>query len=84
MQPVDGLGGRADRRVEAKRTLGAADIVIDRLGTQTTGRPFFQSSRRSQAAIAADGDQGVESAGLERGDQVVGAIDLALRASGPG
>ena len=51
------------------------------LGTQTTGRPFRQSSweicRLPSPPID---DQRVEAAGLERRDQVVRAVGLVLLA----
>ena len=47
------------------------------LGTQTTGQPPLpQLVGNLEAALTADRDQGIESAGLKGRDQIVGPIDL--------
>jgi hypothetical protein len=81
VQPVERLGRRAHRRIEAERPLGAADVVVDRLGHAHHGEALApQLVRDLETAVAAYGDERVESAGLKRGDQIVRAIGLVLPA----
>ena len=47
-------------------------------GTQTTGSPYPELVGDLEAAVAADGDEGVEAAGLEGGHQIVRPVDLHL------
>ena len=83
VQPVDRLGGGADGGIEPEGALGAAHVVVDGLGNADDREALLpQLVGDLQAPVAADGDQGVESAGLERRHQVIGAVDLTLRAVG--
>ena len=75
------LGGGAHRGVEAEGALGAAHVVVDGLGHADDRQALApQVVGDLQAAVAADGDERVESAGLERGDQIVRAVALVLLA----
>jgi hypothetical protein len=74
---VERLGRRAHRAVEAEAALGAAHVVVDRLGHADDGEALAPELVRDlEAAVAADGHQRVEAARLEGGDQIVRAIDL--------
>ena len=82
VQLVDRLGGGADGGVESERALGAAHVVVDRLGHADDGQPLPPELVRDlQAAVAADRDQRVEAARLECRDEVVRAVDA--RCSSP-
>ncbi len=61
VQAVDGLGGDADRGVEAERDVRAAEVVVDRLGDADDGQAVaLQLGRRGQGAVPADQDQRVQ------------------------
>ena len=79
MQPVERLGRGAHRGVEPEAPLGPADVVVDRLRHADDRHALAPELMRDlEAAVAADGNQRVEPAGLERGDEVIGAVGLEL------
>jgi hypothetical protein len=83
VQPVDGLGGGADGRVEAERALGSAHVVVYRLGNTDHRQTLLPELVGDlQAPIPSDGHQRIETAGLKSRNQVVGAVDLVLLAVG--
>src|SRR3954464_9676266 len=79
MQTVDRLSGGADGGIESERALGTAHVVVDRLGHAYDGEALFPKLIRDlQASVSPDRDERVETAGLKGGNQVIGAVDLAL------
>ena len=85
VQPVDRLGGDAERSVEADADVGAADIVVDRLGHRDhreTG--IGQSPGGDQRAVAADGHQRLDAVALELRDQRRWALGLQPAAAARG
>ncbi len=78
MQPVDGLGGDVDRCVEAEGEVGATQVVVDRLGhSDDVDAQVGEPGRDPQGVLAADGDEGVDTVGLEVGGDLLDAtIDL--------
>ena len=85
VQLVDRLGGGADGGIEAEGLLGALHVVVDRLGHADHGQSLpGQVPRDLHAAVAANGDERVESARAERRDQLVGAVGLPARPIGVG
>ena len=58
MEPVDGLGGDAQRRVEAKGDIGPRDVVVDGFGQGDDVQPgLFQPQGVLLRAAAADADR---------------------------
>jgi hypothetical protein len=78
VQPVDGLDRDRDRRVEAERVVGRAEIVVDRLGYADDRDALVgEAAGHAQRVLAADRDQSLDARVGERGpDLVDGALDL--------
>ena len=79
VQPIDRLGRDLDRRAEADRTLGRADIVVDRLrdADQAPVALLRQPAQDREAAVAADADQRVEAELVVAVDDLLGVVDRA-------
>ena len=76
---VQRLRRGAHGAVEAEGALGAAHVVVDRLRYADYRKPFAPELVGDlKAAVPADGDEGVEAAGLEGGHQIVRPVDLHL------
>ena len=52
VQAVDRLGGDRDGGVEAECVVGAAEVVVDRLRTPTTGKPCSAWSRAATPSVS--------------------------------
>ena len=62
VEPVDGVGADLDRRLEAERHLGEADVVVDRLRHADDGEAVLvQAADDAHRALAADADDRVEA-----------------------
>lgn len=80
LQPVEGLGGDGDGRVEAEGDVGGGDVVVDGLRDPDDRQARLgEEVRRLEGALAADRDDGVEAqvrdvaaGGLDAADQVRG------------
>ena len=61
VQAVQALGGKCHRRVEAKRSEGLVQIVVDSLGHTDDAQPFLmQRVGDRERTVAADGHQGID------------------------
>ena len=61
VQPVDGLGGDGDGRVEPEGDVGPAEVVVDRLGdADHRDAVLMQPVGDAQRPVAADADEGVD------------------------
>ena len=77
VQLVDSLGGSLHGGVEPEGGLGAADVVVDRLGDADERDAFIEEvAGDAQRAVAPDGDQRADAVGAERAHQLLGAVVL--------
>ena len=84
MQPVDRFHDRVDGGVESDGDIGAAHIIVHRLGDADDRDPLMaEVARRPQSVVAADGDDGIDGAAGERRFDAGDPIRLAQRV-GPG
>ena len=79
VQAIDRLGRHLDRRAEADRALGVAEIVVDRLrdADQAPVALLRQPAQDREAAVAADADQRAEAELVVAVDDLVRAVDRA-------
>jgi hypothetical protein len=76
---IDRLGRGAHRGVEPESRQGSRDVVIDGLGDADDRQSLLpQLVGNEQTAVAPDGNQGIEPAGVEGGNELVGPIDFDL------
>jgi hypothetical protein len=79
-QAVDGVGGDLHRGIETEREVGGGDVIVDRLGYADDRDPVFdEAQRRTQRAVAADHDHGVETIGFEGLADPLSAIAVNVR-----
>ena len=79
VQPIDRVGGEADRRVEAETARRADDVVVDRLRhADERDALLVELVRDRQRAVAADADERVELHLLEHLHDAVGVVEGAL------
>ena len=76
LQTVERIDCRGDGRVEADGPFGEGDVVVDGLrnADELDTALLGQTAEDTHAAVAADGDQGIESQFLEPFDDLVGAV----------
>lgn len=80
LQPVQGLGGDTDGRVEAEGDIRRGDVVVDGLGHAHDRQPAVrQQPGGLQGALAADRDDRVQT---EVGDMAPGLLDAAPQVLG--
>ena len=80
-QPIDAFRGEPHGGVEAERLGGLVEIVVDRLGHSDDAQTgFVQPLGDVQRTVAADRHEGVDVADGEQLDELVGAVDLDVRA----
>src|SRR6187455_2609472 len=61
VQPIDGVGGEADRRIEAEAAGRADDVIVDRLGyADQRNALLVELVGDGQRAVTADADEGIE------------------------
>ena len=76
---VDRLGGGAHGRVEPEGHHGPHHVVVDRLRHADHREPLLPEVVADlERPVTTDGDEGLEPARIERRDQVVRAVHLAL------
>ena len=72
VQPIDGVGREADRRVEPERVRRPDDVVVDRLGDADERDAHLRELVRDrQRAVAAEHDERVEPHPVEHLDDAV-------------
>ena len=75
VQPVDRVGDDLHGGLEAERHVGAAEVVVDRLRhAHDRHAVFVQAQRDAERVLAADRDQHVDAAALERAPHERGAV----------
>ena len=83
VQPVDGVGGEADRAVEPEGAVGLDDVVVDGLGNaDERNAPLVKLVGDRQRAVAADDDERVEAEIVKRLDAACGVVDHAAGRTG--
>jgi hypothetical protein len=71
VEPVDGLRRSAHGGIEAEGALRSAHVIVDRLGNAHHRQaPFPELVRYLETPVTADGDKGIEPAGLKCRNQV--------------
>ncbi len=79
VQSIDGIGGKAHRRVESKAARRSDDVVVDRLGHADEGNALLvELVRDGQGAVAADADERAKARPLEHLHHAVGVDERAL------
>jgi hypothetical protein len=69
MQPIDGVGGKRHRGVEAKGVGGLNDVVVNRLGDANNGQAaLVELVGDAKSAVAADDDERIEREVVEHLD----------------
>jgi hypothetical protein len=80
VEAVDGLAHDVHRGVEPERVVGAAQVVVDRLGDADHGQARgVELARGRERALAAGHDEGVEAEPLDVAFEPLPVLDAAQR-----
>ena len=83
VQAIDALGSEGDSGVEAERQGRGLEIVVDGLGHADDAQPLLvKLVGDGEAAVAADGDDGVDVMLANATDDLVGEVHFFLGAVG--